>query len=430
MVNSKPLEVWETELRSQVSEVDLLGEIVLTSEECHELGYLLGQLMHRRGWNAGCNIICEYYLSAFAVYLVAQGKEGYDAGAFWPAVREVTGLELHPLQATEWGQLFETAVEHLGVVSFTGLGGHRYVGPILAHGGIPINNLQEFFEYLLCPSIEDPRYAALTTHDYLEERLERTHVHYKLSEPVLRFLQYGGNIAEDFVERCRQMAFQIASEMSTATESFGLPKAVVAHYYEWLTTRDRLLPQRRGRFRKPRLILEPWGRGLTLQFPPQEIAAQETIETVYWRIYADDTFLSEIPVELRRMEFHWRTTEESFPLSQKAAVYRVELCTAGQDSSIVLCQSWCYPVLQSDLPVLTFDPEMCAFIPILHGTLPAQSLWLLYPHTAELIGEPTDSFSPAEELPPLPWDWDEFKGIYIDLTHIRRLILQLATGDQ
>jgi len=168
MVNTKSLEVWESEFRPQVAEVDLLGEIILTPDECRDLGQAFGQLVHRKGWYSSYALIRDCYLAAFAVFMVAQGKQGYDAGAFWPGMREATSLELSGIQTTDWGQLFEEAVERLGVARFPNLGGHRYVGPILAHGGIPLNNLAEFFEQFLLPSIENPRYAALTTTDYIE----------------------------------------------------------------------------------------------------------------------------------------------------------------------------------------------------------------------------------------------------------------------
>ena len=376
-------------------------------------------------------LIRERYLAAFAVYLVAQGKQGYDAGAFWPSVRQVTGLELPSTQTVEWGRLFEEAVEQLGMARFPDLGGHRYIGPILAHGGIPLNNLTEFFEQLLLPSVENPRYVALTTADYLEERLQRSSVHYTLSEPVLRFLQHGGSIAVDFVERCRQMAFQTAAGGPLPTpQTAGLPEVIVAHYCEWLETRGQLLPQRRGRFRKPRLVLEPWGWGPTLQLPSQELAAQDAIETVYWRIIGDDTLLGEVPVEVQRLEFHWRTAEESFSIAQRATEYRVELCIGCADDEEERRQVWRFPALPTNLQLLAFNPDTGTSVPITHNTLPAQPLWLLYPNAAHLQGEPSDTFHPDEELPPLPWDWAEFKGIYVDLSQCQRLILQWETEQQ
>lgn len=426
------LDEWEARLRPQTAEVDLLGEIPLTPEECQALGRALGHLVHRAGWGRSYILIREHYLATFAIFLVAQGKHGYDAGAFWPGVREATGLELSPPQTVEWGQLFEEAVERLGVARFPDLGGHRYLGPILAHGGIPLNNLTEFFEQLLFPSVVNPRYVALTTADYLEARLQRSSVHYILSEPVLRFLQHGGSIAEDFVERCRQMAFQTAPGGRLPTpQTTGLPEVIVTSYCEWVQTREHLLPQRRGRFRKPRLVLEPWGWGPTLQLPSQEIAVQDAIEALSWRIFADETLLGEISTEIRKMEFHWHTTAESFPLAQNAAEYRVELCASSCDGSDEMHQSWRFPVVQADLPLLAFDPDTGRFIPIArNNTLPAQPLWLLYPDTAQLTGEPPDTFCPDEALPALPWEWAKFRGLSVDLSRSQRLILQQESKQQ
>ncbi|MBN2003263.1 MAG: hypothetical protein JXA21_07900 [Anaerolineae bacterium] len=430
MVSAKSLETWEAHLCPLVADIDLLGEIPLTFDECHALGQKFGQLMRRAGWGRGCDLIWEHYQVSFAVFLVAQGKQGYDAGAFWPGVRETTGLELSPPHTVEWGRLFEEIVEKLGVARFPDLGGHRYVGLILAHGGIPLNNLDEFFEQFLLPSVESPRYVALITTDYIEERLQRSSAHYTLSEPVLRFLLHGGSIAEDFVERCRQMAFQTAEGGTLPTaETAGLPEVVVASYCEWLEARGQISPKRRGRFRKPYLILEPWGWGPTLQLPRQEIAAQDVAEMVHWRVYADDVLSGEVPVDVRRMEFHWQTTEESFPLAQKATEYRVELCSVT-DGSEEVRRAWCFPVLQADTPLLAFDPETRVFVPIAHHTLPAQRLWLLYSSAAQLTGVPPQTFQPDEALPSLAWDWAKFTGISVDLSQTQRLILQQDNQQQ
>lgn len=423
MVTPTSLASWEERLRPQVAAVDLLGEIVLTPEECCALGQALGDLVRGAGWNHSCALIRERYLATFAVFLVAQGKQGYDAGAFWPGVREVTGLCLSPPQTVDWGQLFEEAVAKLEIANFPDLGGHRYIGPILAHGGIPLKNLDEFFEHILLPSIEESRYANLTTAEYLQTRLQKASIACVVSEPVLRFLRHGGNVAEEFVELCRQMGKQLAAGESSVSQTTGLPEIVVARYREWLETRGHLLSSSRGRLRKPRLILEPWSWGLTLQLPGQDIAAQDAVEAVYWRIYADDTLLHEVRAEVRRMEFHWRTLMEAIPLTRKAGEYRAELSLIT-DGGEKIQGSWKYSALRPDFPLLAFYPETGIMVPPPYMTLPAQRLWLLYPSTMQLTGDPDHAFQPDEKLPPLTWDWEAFTGISVDLSQVKHLILQ------
>ena len=55
MVNAKSLEAWEAQLRPQVTEIDLLGEITLTPGEWQALGQAFGLLVRRV---AGVEVVC------------------------------------------------------------------------------------------------------------------------------------------------------------------------------------------------------------------------------------------------------------------------------------------------------------------------------------------------------------------------------------
>jgi len=136
-MSSRTLKEWEQKLRPQVQRVDLLGEVQISPEESLELGGLIGALIRRYGWQEAERLLEEEYPCSFAVYLVARGIYGYEEGGYWQSIRESTGLPLDPNETTRLGKLFEAVAERLGVVQFPHLEGHRFVGPILAHGGIP-----------------------------------------------------------------------------------------------------------------------------------------------------------------------------------------------------------------------------------------------------------------------------------------------------
>ena len=78
--------------------------------------------------------------------------------------------------------------------------GHRYVGAILGHGGIPSKSLPDFFTLMLQPSVAKPEWVGLGTPELIDEWLASS-AHYSVDKPVLRFLEYGGRVAEDFVDR-------------------------------------------------------------------------------------------------------------------------------------------------------------------------------------------------------------------------------------
>ena len=294
------LDKWEEWLRPRVGKVDLLGEVALAPEEAKELGSLIGALVRSLRWERAKEVLKESYPCSFAVYLVSQGIHGYEEGDFWSTVRETTGLDLSPAQTTQWGQLFESIVAKLGVVSFPSLGGHRYVGLILAHGGIPDYCLPDFFKHFIWPLVTCPQYASLSTADFIEERLHQSSAQYIVDKPVIRFLQYGGKIAEDFVERCRQMAIRAAETGAVpSAEEVGLPPQVVDMYREWLEGRSQPSLKKRGKYRKPVLLLDPWGWGLSLHLPSQQIQASESDVRVIWRVYAASELVQEMPVEVK-----------------------------------------------------------------------------------------------------------------------------------
>jgi len=123
------------------------------------------------------------------------------------------------------------------------------------------------------------------------------------------------------------------------------------------------------------------------------------------------------------MEFHWRTLMEAVPLTRKAEEYRAELSLIT-DGGEKIQGSWKYSALRPDFPLLAFYPETGIMVPPPYMTLPAQRLWLLYPSTMQLTGDPNHAFQPDEKLPLLTWDWEAFTGISVDLSQVKHLILQ------
>jgi hypothetical protein len=425
------LEEWESKLRFQVQEVDLLGEIPITPDESRELGELLGNLVREQGWHRAEQEL-EKYPCSCAVYLVSQGIHSYAEGDFWSAIRDSTGLSISAIQTTQWGQLFESIIADLGLPSFSSLRGHRYVGPILAHGGIPDFCLPDFFEHFIHPLVTRPQYAALSAADFIEERLYQSSAQYQVDKPVTRFLEYGGKVAEDFVERCRQMATRTAEAgIVPAAEEVGLPPRVIERYREWVEGQSRSPVRRRVKYRRPVLFLDR-GWGPSFELPSQQIPASESEMQVTWRVYADNTLVGEVPVEVRQEEFDLKTAAETIPLPNPASEYRVELLFAhpeehGQPVVEETRREWSFSGLREDCPLVAFDPQSWAIVPT-RGILPAHPLWLLYPPGVNLEVEPPDAASERERLPRMPWGWHDFLGTLMDLTDARQLVVRQANG--
>ncbi len=415
------LDDWEQRLKPRMSQIELIGELGLTAEETAKLGRLIRTFLRARGPRRATAELQHRYPCTFVTYLVFQGVYGYEEGDYWSAVCEATGLPHVPNYTMEWGQTFEAVVEELGLSHE--FAGHRYVGAILGHGGIPTGSLPDFFEHMLQPSVTKPEFAALATRELIEEWLTRS-PRYFVDKPVLRFLEYGGQVAEDFVDRCRQMAQEVldSGEIPMAAE-IGLPDSVVACYQEWIEDPERFAPVRRTgpRLRRPRVILEPWGSGVQVWLPEQQPPVAQSHGEVWWEIQAGEETV-ELPVQLRRVDLDLKTESISVPLQRPARAYCVRLFVDGE-----CLREWLYDGTDDTHPLWVFDAETGVLLPQ-RKRLPGRLLWVLYPADVELHAEPAGQSFVREQLPQLPWAWHDQQAYAVDLSGISALVLRMSQG--
>jgi hypothetical protein len=91
------LKDWESWLAPQVRQIELLGEIPITADECAQLGKVIGLRVRTSGHSWAMRTLRREYPCAFAVYLVAQGVYGYQGGDYWSEAVRVTELIREPL---------------------------------------------------------------------------------------------------------------------------------------------------------------------------------------------------------------------------------------------------------------------------------------------------------------------------------------------
>ena len=201
------LQDWEGWLAPQVRQAELLGEIPITAEESLQLGKAIGLRVRGLGRSRALGLLERDYPCALAVYLVAQGVYGYRGGDYWGEVVQATGLRR--ANTSQVGQAFEAILEAMGLPMFYDMRqeAHRYVSLILAHGGIPDYCLPDFFKNMLQPSVLRLQYADMSAAELIDEWQWRSaRDSFRVDRPIIRFLVNGGQVAEDFVERCREMA--------------------------------------------------------------------------------------------------------------------------------------------------------------------------------------------------------------------------------
>jgi hypothetical protein len=414
------IEHWENWLAPQVRQIELLGEISIRAEGCAELGKEIGLYLRAMGVGRALRAFQHDYPCAFAVFLVAQGIYGYQGGDYWSEVIEVTGLSKQ--HKSEMGRAFESVLEDLGLPMFYDIrrAGHRYVSPILAHGGIPNYCLPDFFRNMLQPSVRRVRYADMSAAELIDEWGLQSRARYFTDKPVMRFLVYGGPVAEDFVRRCREMAWEaLESGIVPDAEEIGLPGRVVRAYRKWLAEQSVEQMRRESadqwRLRKPSVLVDPWGEGLVLDLPPQQVPATQADARVSWQVTAGEKD-HRVPVRVRRIGFDLKTEAESIALSQPAGLYEVSLLVNGKTR-----RSWRFQGVDDERPLLAFDLERFQLLSWQHSLPARRGLGLLFPFQHDLHVEGDARL--MEELPRMPWGWSSYRGQVWDLSRATKLRL-------
>jgi len=312
------------------------------------------------------------YPAACAVLTVGCGIYYYDAGNFWNAFDNLRT----PAECSWWGERFETfLVLHDSLEAFSHLGGHRFVAPILAHGGIPQTCLPDFF-------------AAITAHGDLDysgqELLKQISSHPSwvatTDKPVRRFLEHGGEVAEDFVGRFLDL-WRAYGEGDLNARS-GLPERVVGAFSKWY---ERYRPRNRARhirFPRPDLRLEPAGVGMFLHLPAC---------THFPGLSATDYWTA--------LSGKWAITREHDLPCAPSAIYEVE------------CRDHRFLIegFDTEKPVLFFDPTTGRAIPDAKQRRLPSYVWAVAPSTA--VFTPT-----AQYVEPLP-RWPGYIVATLDLSN-------------
>ena len=210
-------------------------------------------------------------------------------------------------------------IQHFGKPQFRDLQerARRYVNPILAHGGIPIYCLKDFFNNIVLNCAIRPQLLALEGEELVEEVLKHTTYTTNTDKPVLNFLEYGGPTAANLLDRCRKMllAWQQNQTLLSA-EDAGLPVHITQYFAEW-TRENAVLALERGsrnRLKRPQLSLDPWGLGIFLELPSQPVSALN-MSDLYWKVEAGD-YREEIKARTQRKGDQLETREITLRLSE------------------------------------------------------------------------------------------------------------------
>jgi hypothetical protein len=264
----------ERELEDRLRGCRMVCEIGLDAALHERVEAALGYLLTGTG---DIDRIGRIYPALLGVYLVGHGVYRYQGGTYWSSM---------PIpQLREAGPAFERALRRLGLETFenivVGDGAHRFVGPIVAHGGIPKYSLGDYFGLLA----RGLRRAAMAEDLLSMWRSQKTSF-VQIDRPVRRFMLFGGDLAIDYIDRSIDLFREHARSSSVIPPAqVGLPPYVVASFKKFIAELGGVpIAESLRRESRARIVIDPWdGTGPVAELPIHRDAGADSA----WRVHGE-----------------------------------------------------------------------------------------------------------------------------------------------
>ena len=145
------IDLCESLLLDQVKTVNLLGQIPLTNNDFEKICAYISQ-----GFSYSDNSSFEeeivQYPATLSCYLVWKGIFNYSEGSYWNSVNEEI-KDFPPSKNTLLGKTFLRFIERNDLFHVDIPRSHKYITPILMHGIIPQDQVNEYFEKIIYPLV-------------------------------------------------------------------------------------------------------------------------------------------------------------------------------------------------------------------------------------------------------------------------------------
>ncbi len=208
------------------------------------------------------------------VTTVAVAIEHLDRGTFWPHLQGLARAKGQTFQQ-EWGHAFLENLATLRLPLFDDIKEPtlKFLGPIVMHAGIPTASLPDYFRLVADRRRRDSDLTPTDLVSWAARQAEAGRL-YDCDKPVERFLRYGGEFAVDVTDRVFELLDAVASGGDGATvplpdrfreSAIRLRRELAFAPTTGPRTRDN------DESHTPRLRLDPYGRGLLIRVPSQDV---------------------------------------------------------------------------------------------------------------------------------------------------------------
>lgn len=380
----------ERSLRERLVGRRLIAEVGLDAQLFEVLTEATDHVTARLGQDRFARV----YPFTFMTFLVGHGVYGYSKGNFWGTM-PVSRID------NAAGPMFEEQCRQAGLEDFVSLveqdNSTRYVGPMLAHGGIPKYCLDDFFSLV----IKDMQRVGASADELLAHWRTRKTAFFNLDKPVGRFLLYGGDLAVDLLDRCLSAIADVnRSGRLPSPQEAGLPPYIVVGLRRHL---DEIRSVSSSRLRqsvsvRPELVLDPWSPlGPEVVLPPVRVEGNTT-----WRLW------SARGVE----EVSASSFETKHIFLSPAKVWNLELLERGGPT-----REWSFEAFDTS-PAIFFDTR-AGHVFSTARSIRGDSVWALAPADAAFSVVDRNGRSTAarvvQELPDLSGSWTGFVVRHLDL---------------
>ncbi len=396
----------EKRWRDPLREVSLVAEVGAADDDVLAAIRALGS-MYVRAWDAESRwrLLRVRYPACVVVAMPGVGALHYEHGNYWSGLWDEASVDPNQDDPAEWSDAFRSGLEKFKLARFEGLP-LRNVGEIMMHAGIPVYGLADFLELLLQRQARDPAVAAdallaWATMPGHESRLQA------LDKPVQRFLQYGADYAEDFVDRCLELLDRLRLPAFDA-DGLGLPERIIVKARDLAAdglldlSTERRWPSRTG-LERPGMALEPFDGGLLIRLPAVPDAPGGVAD---WQVHLDGE------LQVVRSRSPWPGATETAPatalqLRGPAHSTLVRLPATGQE--------WEIDLVDRTDPRLVFT-EDGRRIPAV-SALPPEPVWLLHPKTDQIDGADIEVCGTRLDLgdAEVPYGWERWRLHRVDL---------------